>query len=194
MDADRFLLHQRRDRGLAKLTVVTKAGALARFYAFLIARYDSEIQAVTGYTLVQPIDEFNRPSRADYGARASSATRGGGRNPLHKLAQVLADTRKFLLAARDYLAASLWRRAGLRINETVMLDIRGLAARLGTRRGKLHIRYGKGSRGRGPKTRLVPTINSVDRLLEWWMTDVRHQFGDDWSDLTPRCFPVNDAC
>jgi integrase len=49
-------------------------------------------------------------------------------------------------------------------------------------RGKLHVRFGKGSRGRGPKTRLVPAINSVDALLVWWLTDVRHQFGDDWSD------------
>jgi site-specific recombinase XerD len=44
------------------------------------------------------------------------------------------------------------------------------------------VRFGKGSRGRGPKTRLVPAINSIDELLGWWLTDVRHQFGDDWSD------------
>ena len=180
-DADRFLLHQRRDRGLAKLTVQTKAGALARFYAFLIARYDSEIQAVTGYTLVQPIDEFNRPSRADYGVGRVPPPEDAVETLFTSWRESLADTRKFLPAARDYLAASLWRRAGLRINETVMLDIRDWRPDLGSR-GKLHIRYGKGSRGRGPKTRLVPTINSVDRLLEWWMTDVRHQFGDDWAD------------
>ena len=35
--------------------------------------------------------------------------------------------------------------------------------------------FGKGSRGRGPKTRLVPAINSVDALLDWWLTDVRHR-------------------
>jgi site-specific recombinase XerC len=29
----------------------------------------------------------------------------------------------------------------------------------------------------------------VDRLLEWWMTDVRHQFGDDWSDLDAPLLP-----
>jgi hypothetical protein len=46
----------------------------------------------------------------------------------------------------------------------------------------LHVRYGKGSRGRGPKTRLVPAINEVDALLEWWLGDIRHQFGDDWDD------------
>ena len=95
--------------------------------------------------------------------------------------EALPRSRKFLPAARDYLAASLWRRAGLRIGETLMLDIRDWRPDLGER-GKLHVRFGKGSRGRGPKTRLVPAINSVDTLLEWWLADVRHQFGDDWSD------------
>lgn len=180
-DADRFLLYQRRDRGLAKLTVRGKAGTLARFYTFLINRYESEIQAVTGYTLVQPIDEFNRPARADYGIPRVPPREDEVEELFKRWRDSLADTRKFLPAARDYLAASLWRRGGLRINETVMLDIRDWRPDLGTR-GKLHIRYGKGSRGRGPKTRLVPTINSVDRLLDWWMTDVRHQFGGDWSD------------
>lgn len=45
--------------------------------------------------------------------------------------------------------------------------------------GSVHVRFGKGSRGRGAKTRLVPAINSMGPLLEWWMVDVRHQFGDD---------------
>ena len=48
--------------------------------------------------------------------------------------------------------------------------------------GKLHVRFGKGSYGRGPKTRIVPAINSADVLLEWWFAEVRHQFGDDWDD------------
>jgi hypothetical protein len=70
----------------------------------------------------------------------------------------LGDTRKFLTGARDHLAASLWRRAGLRFQETYMLDMRNWRRDLGEF-GTLHIRYGKGSRGLGPKTRLVPAIN-----------------------------------
>src|SRR5439155_3963943 len=78
-------------------------------------------------------------------------------------------------------AASLWRRLGLRIGETVMLDLRDWRPDLGEH-GKLHVRFGKGSRGRGPKTRLVAAINDVDRLIIWWLAEVRHQFGDDWDD------------
>ncbi|RKN50085.1 integrase [Streptomyces klenkii] len=62
-----------------------------------------------------------------------------------------------------------------------MLDIRDWRPDLGEH-GKLHVRFGKGSRKRGPKPRLVPAINSVDSLVSWWLTDVRHQFGDDWSN------------
>ena len=105
-------------------------------------------------------------------------------------ADALLDQRKYLTAARDYVAASLWRRVGLRLNETVMLDLRDWRPDLGEH-GKLHVRFGKGSRGRGPKTRLVPAINGVDDLLDWWLTDVRHQFGDDWNDPERRCCPAS---
>jgi site-specific recombinase XerD len=54
----------------------------------------------------------------------------------------------------------------------------------------VHVRFGKGSRGRGPKTRLIPAINSVGVLLDWWMTDVRHQFGDDYQRLDAPLLPT----
>jgi site-specific recombinase XerD len=86
-----------------------------------------------------------------------------------------------------------------------MLDIRDWRPDLGEH-GKLHVRFGKGSRGRGPKTRLVPAIDSVDSLLGWWLTDIRHQFGGDWADpdapllpserrdrMTGRCLRAGDS-
>jgi len=100
----------------------------------------------------------------------------------------IPDSRKYLPAARDYMAASLWRRVGLRINETAKLDIRDWRPDLGPN-GKLHVRFGKGSRGRGPKARMVPGINQVDDLLTWWLCDVRHQFDDDWTAPDAPMFP-----
>lgn len=179
-DADRFLVDQRK-RGLAKSTVYRKAGALAAFFAFLIARYQGDIHALTGYVVSQPIDEFNRPSSTDYGALRIPPAEDDVEALFAAWRRALPEARKYLPAARDYLAASLWRRAGLRIGETVMLDIRDWRPDLGEH-GKLHVRFGKGSSGRGPKTRLVPAINAVDTLLGWWLTDVRHQFGEDWDD------------
>lgn len=178
-DADRFLADQRR-AGRAASTRAGKAATLAQFFEFVIARYEGDIRALTGHVVAQPIDEFNKPASALARVRVPPSEAeveelfAGWRAGL-------PGARKYLPAARDYFAASLWRRVGLRINESVMLDIRDWRTDLGEL-GKLHVRFGKGSRGRGPKARLVPAINGVDRLLDWWLGDVRHQFGDDWSD------------
>jgi site-specific recombinase XerD len=180
-DADRYVVSLRRDRGLAKLTVQHKVWALAQFFDFLIVRYQGDVHALTGCVLVQPIDEYNRPAKADYGHPRVPPSEEETEGLFRAWGAALPQARKYLPAARDYLAASLWRRAGLRISETAMLDIRDWRPDLGEL-GKLHVRYGKGSRGRGPKARLVPAINSVDVLLQWWLADVRHQYGDDGAD------------
>ncbi|MEU0514931.1 tyrosine-type recombinase/integrase [Amycolatopsis thermoflava] len=181
-DADRYLIWLRATRKQAPNTVFSKAVTLRQFFDFVIARYQGDIHELTGCVVAQPIDEFNRPKkpqavlvpRVPPVSTEVEALFAGWR-------EALPQTRKFLPAARDYLAASLWRRAGLRISETVALDIRDWRPDLGEL-GKLHVRFGKGSHGRGPKTRLVPAINAVGDLLTWWLTDVRHQFGDDWAD------------
>lgn len=180
-DADRYLLWLRANKKQPMNTVFSKSTTLRQFFEFLIARHQGDIHALTGFLVGQPIDEFNRPSkphaeipRVPPSEPEVEALFAGWRDALPL-------TRKYLPAARDYLAASLWRRAGLRISETVALDIRDWRPDLGEL-GKLHVRFGKGSHGRGPKTRLVPAINAVDELLTWWLTDVRHQFGDDWAD------------
>ncbi len=180
-DADRWLRSLRVTRGQARMTVKDKAGSVARFYSFLVVRYQGDIHALTGAVIGQPIDEFNRPAKADYGAGRVPPAENEVESLFTAWRASLPTERKYLPAARDYLAASLWRRIGLRIHETVMLDIRDWRPDLGPS-GKVHIRYGKGSAGRGPKTRLVPGINAVDELLTWWLTDVRHQFDDEWDN------------
>jgi integrase len=180
-DADRYLLWLRVEQKLALSTRWTKAAAVRQFFDFLVLRYQGDIHALTDHVVAQPIDEFNRPSK-----------------PYHMVPRVppaeleiealfagwrawLPQARKFLPAARDYLAASLWHRVGLRISESVGLDIRDWRPDHGDY-GKLHVRFGKGSGGRGPKERITPAINGVDVLLTWWLTDIRHQFGNDWAD------------
>jgi len=180
-DADRYLRHLRVVRSQAPSTVKDKAWTLARFYDFLLTRYQGDIHALTGAVLTQPIDEYNRPVKAEYGVGRVPPPEEDVDALFAAWRRALPSARKYLPAARDYLAASLWRRVGLRINETAMLDIRDWRPDLGEA-GKLHVRYGKGSSGRGPKTRLVPGINAAGDLLGWWLTDVRHQFGEDWSD------------
>lgn len=180
-DADRYLRWLRIERRQAASTVKDKAWTLARFYDFLLVRYAGDVHALTGAVLTQPIDEFNRPAKTDYGEGRVPPPESEVETLFTAWRHALPGARKYLPAARDYLAASLWRRVGLRINETAMLDIRDWRPDLGEL-GKLHVRHGKGSRGRGPKTRLVPGINGAGDLLSWWLTDVRHQFGPDWAD------------
>jgi site-specific recombinase XerD len=179
-DADRYL-KALRQRGLANGSVYTKALHLARFYDFVVFRYQGDIHALTDCVVEQVIDEFNRPaSDVYYRPRVPPSDREiealfGAWGP------AVSQARKYLPAARDYFAASLWRRLGLRISESVMLDIRDWRPDLGEH-GKLHVRFGKGSRGRGHKPRLVPAINGADRLIDWWLAEVRHQYGADWAD------------
>jgi site-specific recombinase XerD len=187
-DADRFFVHLRRDRHQATSTVQSKAWTIARFFDFVIARYQGDIHALTGWVVSQPVDEFNRPAKAQYGAGRVPPMEDEVETLFEGWRLSLPNARKYLPAARDYLAASLWRRAGLRITETVMLDNRDWRPDLGDH-GKLHVRFGKGSQGRGPKTRLVPAINEVDALLDWWFSDVRHQFGNDWEDSDAPLLP-----
>jgi len=180
-DVDRYLTWLRRNRGLTRSTVEGKASSVARFFEFMIARYQGDIHALTGVVVTQPVDEFNRPASAWTQAVRIPPTDEEIDQLFTRWADTLVDQRKYLTATRDFIAASLWRRVGLRLNESRMLDLRDWRPDLGDH-GKLHVRFGKGSRGRGPKTRLVPAINGVDGLLDWWLTDVRHQFGDDWDD------------
>ncbi|MFJ3229057.1 tyrosine-type recombinase/integrase [Streptomyces sp. NPDC086783] len=177
-DADRYLTGLRH-AGCRPSTVHGYAAAIARFYAFVIARYQADVHALTGCVVMQPIDEFNRPPRVNYVSVRVPPSRPEVEELFRHWAGQLPGARKYLPAARDYLAASLWRRGGLRIRETAMLDMRDWRPDLGPL-GKLHVRYGKGSRGCGPKARLVPAIDGIDALMHWWLTDVRHQFGDDW--------------
>ncbi|HEV2374072.1 MAG TPA: tyrosine-type recombinase/integrase [Streptosporangiaceae bacterium] len=187
-DADVFLARQRTVLGRARLTVQHKAWALARFYDFLVLRYQGDIHRLTGHVVIQVIDEFNRPAKADYGVLRVPPPEDEVEALFAAWRAWLPHARKFLPAARDYLAASLWRRTGLRIRETYMLDIRDWRRDLGEY-GKIHVRYGKGSRGRGPKTRLVPAINQAGDLLDWWLAEVRHQFGDDYACLDAPLLP-----
>lgn len=179
-DADAFLAEQRR-LGRSVSTRAGKAGTLALFYEFVIARYEGTIRRAAGVTVEQPIDEFNRQSGASLGKVRVPPSDEEIDTLFNAWRLWVPQARKYLPAARDYFAASLWRRLGLRINEAVMLDIRDWRPDLGGF-GKLHVRFGKGARGRGPKPRLVPAINGAAELIDWWLAEIRPQYGPDWAD------------
>ena len=122
-DADRYLAEQRR-LGRSVSTRAGKACTLAVFYDFVIDRYEGSIRRATGVQVEQPIDEYNRQSGASIGNVRVPPSDDEVDTLFTAWRESVPNARKYRPAARDYFAASLWRRLGLRINESVMLDIR----------------------------------------------------------------------
>lgn len=123
-DADRFLTGLCKERGLARNTDSGKAGRIGRFLDFMQLRYQGDVLALTGCAIQQPIDAFNRPAKSSYGQERVPPSDGEVAHLFSAWGTSLPCARKYLPAARNYMAASLWRRVGLRINESRMLDIR----------------------------------------------------------------------
>jgi integrase/recombinase XerD len=101
----------------------------------------------------------------------------------------LATCRKLAPTARNYAAARLMAEIGLRANEVRRLDLTDVKWELGPF-GKVHVRYGKGSCGSGPRERMVPLINGAGRTLRWFIEDVWGQFCDDHTRPGAPLFPT----
>ena len=155
-----------------------RAGALVTYFAFLELRHQAELHALTGRVVTCPVDEMNRP-KGSKDARLRIPPR---EEEVARLftgwAGELATCRKFAPTARNYAAARLMAEIGLRANEVRRLDLADVKWELGPF-GKVHVRYGKGSRGSGPRERMAPLINGAGRTLRWYIEDVWGQFVDD---------------
>jgi integrase/recombinase XerD len=67
--------------------------------------------------------------------------------------------------------------AGLRAEEAVMLDRSDVHFGRAPF-GKLHVRFGKGAKGYGPRPRWAPMLDGLDLVLRWYLDDVRGRFPD----------------
>jgi site-specific recombinase XerD len=76
----------------------------------------------------------------------------------------------------------------LRIRECRRLDLDDIKWDLGPF-GKLHVRYGKGARGSGPKERMVPLVNNAGRTLRWFIEEVWAQLDEDHTRPGAPLFP-----
>jgi integrase len=185
-DADTYFGKVLRD---AKPSTRTgRAAALRVYFGFLELRHKVELHNLTGRIVECPLDEINRPRawvdpqlRIPPTAEEVDQLFAGWR-------EELAACRKFAPTARNYAVARLAADVGLRINEACMLDLDDVRWELG-RFGKLNVRYGKGSRRKGPKPRLVPLINGADRSLRWFIEDVLGLFGIEPSGHGTPLFP-----
>jgi site-specific recombinase XerD len=175
-------------RRAASGTRHARAAALRTYFAFLELRYAVELHAMTGRVVACPIDEMNRPKGGkDARLRIPPQPEEAGRL-FRGWAEELVACRKFAPTARNYAAARLMAEIGLRANEVRNLDLADIKWELG-RFGKIHVRYGKGAKGSGPRERMVPLINGADRTLRWYIEDVWCQFDDDHTRPGAPLFP-----
>ena len=84
----------------------------------------------------------------------------------------VATARKFAPAGRDYALFRTLYHAGLRADEAASLELADLHFGRGPF-GKIHVRFGKGTHGSGPRPRWVPMLDQLDLVLRWFVDDVR---------------------
>ncbi len=175
-DVDRFY-EQLVGRGLAYSTRRKYQSNITTLLDFLRSRHAHDIWQ--RYRVVVPtvLDKFNRHYHRD--DDRDEAVVPPPTEVLERfwsgLKAALNTARKFAPLARDYALFKVLELAGLRINEAVMLEVKDCRFDLGEQ-GKLHVRFGKGSKGSGHKARWVPMLDGLDQLLRWYLEHVRPSF------------------
>src|SRR5579871_3030585 len=164
-------------RGLAYSTRRKYQSNITTFLDYLRSRHAHDIWQRYRVAVPTILDKFNRHShRQD---DREEAVIPPPPEVLERfwsgLKEQMNTARKFAPLARDYALYKVLALAGLRINEAVMLDVKDCRFDLGEH-GKLHVRYGKGSKGSGHKTRWVPMLDGLEQLLTWYLENVRPSF------------------
>jgi integrase/recombinase XerD len=149
------------------------------FHRFLEVRRAAEIEAAFGVRLACPLDEFNSARHVGDDSPSVDAPPTPERVAafFDFLKTRIVSSRKYAPAARDYALFRVLYHAGLRSEEVVMLDRSDVHFGRGPF-GKLHVRFGKGAKGSGPRPRWVPMLDGLDLVLRWYLDEVRGRFPD----------------
>ena len=165
--------------GLAASTRRGYVQAFKGFHRFLESRKAVEIDALFGVRLVCPVDEFNAARHVgdDSPAVLPPPTPERVAEFFEFLKGRIATARKYAPAARDYALFRTLYHAGLRAEESSLLERADVHFTRGPF-GKLHVRFGKGAHTSGPRPRWVPMLDGLDLVLRWFEQDVRGRFPD----------------
>ena len=160
--------------GMATSTRRGYVSVFSGFFSFLLERKAGQIESMFGVRLVDPVDTFNaaRHVGSDSPHVAPPPTPQRMQTFFAFLRERVATARVFVSAGRDYALFCTLHHAGLRTEETVMLDVADLRFDRGPF-GKIHLRYGKATKGSGPRPRWVPMLDGLDLILKWYLADVR---------------------
>ncbi|MGH9122441.1 MAG: tyrosine-type recombinase/integrase [Acidimicrobiales bacterium] len=160
--------------GLAASTRRGYVQAFKDFHRFLVVRKAADIEATFGVHLVDPVDEFNASRHVGNDSPSTKAPPSPERMEefFAFLRERIATARKFGPAGRDYALFRTLYHAGLRADEAASLELADLHFGRGPF-GKIHVRFGKGARGSGPRPRWVPMLDQLDLILRWFVDDIR---------------------
>ena len=166
------------DGGLAASTRSGYLQIFKGFYAFVEARHGVEVEQRFGVVMVNPVDAFNSPVHVGSGLEASRPPPTPQRleDFFAYSREQIATARKYGTAARDYTLFRTLYHAGLRSDEAARLDVTNVHLDRGPF-GKLHVRFGKGTRTSGPRARWVPLLDGLDLILGWYLAEIRPRFG-----------------
>jgi integrase/recombinase XerD len=166
-------------QGLASSTRRGYVQAFKGFHAFLTARKAVEIEALFGVRLVDPIDEFNASRHVGNDSPSAKAPPTEERMEafFDFLKERIAGARKYSVAGRDYALFRTLYLAGLRADEAASLERADLHYGRGPF-GKIHVRFGKGTKTSGPRPRWVPMLDGLDLILRWYGEEIRPRLGE----------------
>lgn len=177
-DIDRVMA-ELADAGLARSTRMGYLQVFKNFHAFVLSRFGGEIERRFGVAMAEPVDAFNGVRHVANGAEASRPPPSPQRLEefFSYLRVQIATARKYGSAGRDYALFRTLYHAGLRSDEAARLEVADVHLDRGPF-GKLHVRFGKGTKTSGPRARWVPLLDGLDLILGWYLAEVRPRFKD----------------
>ncbi|WSK73867.1 site-specific integrase (plasmid) [Streptomyces sp. NBC_01276] len=171
------MLHALAVAGLAAGTRRQYLQMLRDFHAFVALRYGPQVRALFGVPVSgSALDRFNRVRHAsDDAAVGPPPSRERLEAFFSFVRSQVAVASEYRFAARDYAMLRTPYLFGVRVSELVRLDQADVYPRLGPS-GKLHVRFGKAANTSGPRPRWAPMLEGLDRILAWYLQDVRPLF------------------
>ncbi|MFE4688103.1 tyrosine-type recombinase/integrase [Streptomyces sp. NPDC056721] len=152
---------------------------LRMFHGFVQDRCATEIRALYGVPVGDPLDRFNRLRHVYDGTSSLRLPPTAERlTAFFAFARArLTTTSDYPAAARNYALLRTLYHCAPRVSEAVRLDRCDVHPGLGPS-GKLHVRFGKAASASGPRPRWAPLLDGLDRVLAWYQSDVRPLFPD----------------
>jgi integrase/recombinase XerD len=162
-------------RGTGAVTRRDYVRTFRQFFRYLLARHSVEIEQRFGVRLQDPIDEFHAGRHVVDTTEIVPPTPERMDEFFAFLRTRMDVARKWAPWARDYALYRTLYHAGLRASEATKLEIRDVHFDRGPF-GKLHVRFGKATKGSGPRPRWVPMLDDLHLILHWYLRDVRPRF------------------